>query len=91
MSPPGLKVCSMLLGKSKELLTFPEAAGPKQKQYPVVDASGEESKIWCCKEQCYCVGTMNQGKLDMAKQEMVRINIYIFRNQWTKMGSNGQI
>ena len=32
-------------GKSKELLTFPEAAGPKQKQYPVVDASGEESKI----------------------------------------------
>ena len=34
---------------------------------------------------------MNQGKLDMAKQEMVRINIYIFKNQWTKTGGNGQI
>ena len=80
MSPPGLKVCTMLLGKSKELLIFPEAAGPKQKQYPVVDVSGEKRKIRCCK-QCYCIGTMNQGKLDMAKQEMVRINIYIFKNQ----------
>ena len=45
MSPPGLKVCSMLLRKSKELLIFPEAAGPKQKQYPVVDVSGEESML----------------------------------------------
>ena len=57
-----------------------EASGPKQKQYPVVDVSGEKRKIRCCK-QCYCIGTMNQGKLDMAKQEMVRINIYIFKNQ----------
>ena len=44
-----------------------------------VDVSGEESKIQYCKEQ-YCIGTwnvrfMNQGKLDMVKQEMVRISI----------------
>ena len=40
--------------------------------------SGDESKIQCCREQ-YCIGTwnvrsMNQGKLDMVKQEMIRIN-----------------
>ena len=44
-----------------------------------VDVSGEESKIQYCKEQ-YCIGTwnvrfMNQGKLGMVKQEMVRISI----------------
>ena len=44
-----------------------------------VDVSGEESKIQYCKEQ-YCIGTWNvrfpnQGKLDMVKQEMVRISI----------------
>ena len=44
-----------------------------------VDVSGDESKIQYCKEQ-YCIGTwnvrfMNQGKLDMVKQEMVRISI----------------
>ena len=45
----------------------------------VVDVSGDKSKIRCCKEQ-YCIGTwnvrsINQGKLDAVKQEMVRINI----------------
>ena len=43
--------------------------------------SGDESKTRCCKEQ-YCIGIwnvrpMNQGKLDVVKQEMVRINIDI--------------
>ena len=42
-----------------------EEAEPKQKQRPVVDVSGGESKVQCCKEQ-YCTGTwnvrsMNQG------------------------------
>ena len=46
-----------------------------------MDVSGDESKIHCCKEQ-YCIGTwnvrsMNQGKLDVVKKEMVRINIDI--------------
>ena len=44
-----------------------------------MDVSGDESKIRGCKEQ-YCIGTwnvrsMNQRKLDVVKQEMVRINI----------------
>ena len=54
---------------------------PKQKQHPVVDVTGDESKVRCCKEQ-YCietwnVGSMNQGKLEVAKQEMARVNIDI--------------
>ena len=47
---------------------------PKQKQYPVVDVTGDRSKVQCCKEQ-YCIGTwnvrsMNQGKLEVVEQEM---------------------
>ena len=49
-----------------------EGMEPKQKQHPVVDGTGNRSKVWCCKEQ-YCIGTwnvrsMNQGKLKMVKQ-----------------------
>ena len=52
---------------------------PKQKQYPVVDVTGGGSKVQCCKEQ-YCIETwnvrsMNQGKLELIKQEMARVNI----------------
>ena len=44
----------------------------KQKQYPVVDVTGDRSKVQCCKEQ-YCIGTwnvrsMNQGKLEVVKR-----------------------
>ena len=44
-----------------------EGMEPKQKQNPVVDGTGDRSKVQCCKEQ-YCIGTwnvrsMNQGKL----------------------------
>ena len=35
-----------------------EGMGPKQKQYPVVDVTGDRSKVRCCKEQ-YCIGTWN--------------------------------
>ena len=50
-------------------------------QYPVVDVTGDRSKVRCCKEQ-YCIGTwnvrsMNQGKLEVVKQEMARVNIDI--------------
>ena len=49
-----------------------EGMEPKQKQYPVVDVTGDRSKVWCFKEQ-YCIGTwnvrsMNQGKLEVVKQ-----------------------
>ena len=50
-----------------------EGIEPKQKQYPVVDVTGDRSKIRCCKEQ-YCIGnwnvrSMNQGKLEVVKQD----------------------
>ena len=58
-----------------------EGMEPKQKQYSVVDATGNRRKVQCCKEQ-YCIGTwnvrsMNQGKLEVVKQEMARVNIEI--------------
>ena len=56
-----------------------EETETKQKQHPVVDVTGDRSKVQCCKEQ-YCIGTwnvgsMNQGKLEVVKQEMARVNI----------------
>ena len=70
-----------------------EGMEPKQKQYPVVDVTSERSKVRCCKEQ-YCIGTwnvrsMNQGKLEVVKQEMAKVNINILRIsdlKWTEMG-----
>ena len=60
-----------------------EEMGPKQKQHPVVDVTGDRSKVRCCKEQ-YCIGpwnvrSMNQGKLEVIKQEMARVNADILR------------
>ena len=57
-----------------------EGMEPKQKQYPVVDGTGDRSKFRCCKEQ-YSIGncnvrSTNQGKLEVVKQ-MARVNIDI--------------
>ena len=65
----------------------------KQKQHPVVDRTGDGSKVRCCKEQ-YSIGTWNvkfmiQGKLKVVKQEMTRVNINILgisELKWTGMG-----
>ena len=70
-----------------------EEMEPKQKQHPVVDVTGDGRKVWCCKEQ-YCIGTwnvrpMNQGKLEVIKQEMARVNVDILgisELKWTGMG-----
>ena len=70
-----------------------EKTESKQKQYPAVDVTGDGSKVRCCKEQ-YCIGTwnvgfMNQGKLEVVKQEMARVNINILgisELKWTGMG-----
>ena len=70
-----------------------EGMEPKQKQYPVVDGTGDRNKVCCYKEQ-YCIGTwnvssMNQGKLEVLKQEMARVNIDILgisELRWTGMG-----
>ena len=58
-----------------------EGMEPKQKEYPVVDVTGDRSKVRFCKEQ-YCIGTwnvksMNQGKLEVVKQEMARVKVNI--------------
>ena len=58
-----------------------EGMEPKQKQYPAVNVTGDRSKGQCYKE-LYCTGTwnvrsMNQGKLEVVKQEMARVNIDI--------------
>ena len=58
-----------------------EGTEPKQKQHPVVDVTGDGSKVRCYKEQ-YCIETwsvrsMNQGKLEVIKQEMARVNVNI--------------
>ena len=70
-----------------------EVAGPNRKRHSVVDVSSGESKVRCCKEQYYIgtwnVRSMNQGKLDVVKQEMARRNINILaisEIKWTGMG-----
>ena len=58
-----------------------------------MDVTGDGSKVRCCKEQ-YCLGTwyvrsMNQGKLEVVKQEMVGVNVDILginELRWTGMG-----
>ena len=66
---------------------------PNQKQHPVVDGTGDRSKVQCYKEQYY-IGTwnvrcMNQRKLEVVKQERARVNIGILgisELKWTGRG-----
>ena len=70
-----------------------EGMEQKQKQYPAVGLTDDKSKVRCCKEQ-YCIGTwndrsMNQGKLEVVKHEMARVNIDILgisELKWTGTG-----
>ena len=72
-----------------------EETEPKWKKSPVVDMTGDGSKVWCCKEQC-CIGTwnvrsMNQSKLEVVKQEMAKVNtdiLGISELKWTRMGES---
>ena len=58
-----------------------------------MEGTGDRSNVQCCKEQ-YCIGTwnvrvMNQGKLEVVKQEMATVNIDILgitELRWTGMG-----
>ena len=58
-----------------------------------MDVTGDRSKVRCCKEQ-YCIATwnvrsMNQGTLEVVKQEMERVNVNILgisKIKWTGMG-----
>ena len=47
-----------------------EGMEPKQKQYPVVDVTGDGSEVQCCKEQ-YCIGTWNVRSMNEGKSEVV--------------------
>ena len=58
-----------------------KSEGMEPKQYPAVDVTGDRCKVRCYKEQ-YCIGTwsdrsMNQGNLEVIKQEMARVNVDI--------------
>ena len=63
-----------------------------------MDVTGDRSKVRCCKEQ-YCIGTWNvrsknQGKLEIVKQEMARMNVDILgisELKWTGMGEFTQM
>ena len=72
--------CAVILEpqKIKSATVSPLEAELKQKDRSVVHGSGAESKSQFCTEQ-YCIGTwsvksMNQGKLEVVKQEMARVN-----------------
>ena len=70
-----------------------EEAEPKRKQCPAVDVTGDGSKVQCGRK-IHCIGTWNvrskkQGKLEVVKQEMARVNTDILRIselKWTRMG-----
>ena len=97
-SPPGSSIHGIFQARVLEwgAIAFfwkNEEKEPKQKQHPVVDVTGDGSKVWYCKEQ-YCIGTwnvrsINQGKLEVVKQKMARVNINILgisELKWTGMG-----
>ena len=72
-----------------------EGMEPKQKQHPLVDVTGNRSKVRCCKEQ-YCIETwnvrsVNQGKFESGQTGDGKSERRHFRNQWTKMEWNGWI
>ena len=58
-----------------------------------MDVSGDRSEVHCCKEK-YCIGAwnvrcLNQGKLEVVKQEMAKVNIDILgisELKWSRMG-----
>ena len=76
--PPSLEGVQYATGEERRAIMNSskksDVVGPKWKRHSLVDVSGDESKVWCYKEQ-YCIGTwnvrsMNPGKLDRIKQEM---------------------
>ena len=72
---------NMLLEIRGEIMPERMKRWSQSKNYPAVDVTGDRSKVRCCKEQ-YCIGTwnvrsMNQGKLEVVKQEMARVNVDI--------------
>ena len=83
---PRLVGAQYATGKNEEM-------EPKQKQDPVMDVTGDGSKVQWYKEQ-YCIRTwnvrsINQGKLQVVKQETARVNTEILgisEQKWNAMG-----
>jgi len=99
MSTPGWKVSDKPLEQSgRQLLTSPErirAAGPKRKWSSIVDMSGCENKVWCCKEHLrtgiWNIRSMSHGKLDVVKQKMARLDINFLGINELKLTETGEI
>ena len=93
MNSPGRYVPNMLLEKCGEITPERMTRQSQSENNTVMDVTGDGSKVQCCKEQ-YCIGTwnfrsVNQGKLEVVKQEMARVNINILgisKLKWTGMG-----
>ena len=91
MNSPGWQVPNMLLEKSGEITPENEETEPKQKQHPVVNVTGDRSKVQCCKELYYIgawnVRSMNQGKLEVVKQEIARdiLGISKLNGEWVNL------
>ena len=74
-----------------ELSRNNEEKEPKQKQHPVVDVTGDGSKVRCCKEQ-YCIGTWNVRSMNQIGSGQTgddKSEHRYSRNQQTKMDWNG--
>ena len=56
-----------------------ERMEPKQKQYPVVDVTGDGSKVQCCKEH-YCIGTWNVRSMNQGKFSSVQFSSSVVSN-----------
>ena len=89
---------NVLLEISGEITRKNEEMEAKQKQHLVVDVTGDGSKLWCYKEQYYIgtwnVRSVNQGKLEVVKQETARVNIDILglsELKWTGMSELTQM
>ena len=65
-----------------------EGIEPKKKQHPVVDVTGDGSKVRCHKEQ-YCIGTWNVRSIGSGQTGDGKSERQHFRNQRTKMDWNG--
>ena len=81
----------MLLENSGEITQDTVKRKPKQKHCIVVDVTGDRSKVSCCKccIRTWNVRLMNQGKWEVVKEDMARVNIYILgisELKWTGMG-----
>ena len=82
MNSPGWQISNTLLEKSRRIAPKRmQGWSPKSKQCPGVDVTGDGSKVQRYKEQ-YCIGnwnvrSLNQGELEVVKQEMAKVNINI--------------